>query len=354
MNKKGFTLVELIAVVVILALISLIVFPAVNSMIKNSKEKAYNVQIDEIINAAKNYLSDLPVCIPEMDSNSSSEQLDSSCDAVTRGEDSTISYVSVVKLVQKGYISTEDKLDGKEVVLNPKNVKEALDGYVRVAYNSSNNRYEYDYIEVIPSDENREGAGIYLLTAGSDHATLKANNGIYKSFNVRNYMKYGGRNYRILKAYTNGDIKIVSTDNYYSARYENNEKFNKSSVYKTLSGYDKMGKVASWCVGGIDNPCGETYQGNFGLLTLNDYVNASYKEGCSLAHIDECAENNYLSSFKGYLMNRNSSEEGYVINSSGKIETVSTSSSLTIYPVMIVNVNINGGSGTIDDPYIAS
>ncbi len=354
MNKKGFTLVELIAVIVILALISLIVFPAVNSMIKNSKEKAYNVQIDEIIDAAKNYLSDFPVCIPEMDSNSATEELDSSCDAVTRGDDNTISYVSVGKLIQKGYISTEDKLDGKEVVLNPKNIKESLDGYVRVAYNNSNNRYEYDYIEEIPSTTNKEGAGIYLLTAGSDHTTLKANNGVYRSLNVRNYLKYNNKNYRILKAYSNGDIKIISNDNYYSSKYENNDKFNKSTIYKTLSGYDKIGQKASWCVGGIDNPCKETYQGNFGLLTINDYVNASYKEGCSLTYIDMCAENNYLSSFKGYLMNRSSLEEGYAINDNGKVEMVSTSSYLTVYPVMIVKVNIDGGSGTIDDPYIAS
>ena len=354
MNKKGFTLIELIAVIVILALISLIVFPAVNSMIKNSKEKAYNVQIDEIIDAAKNYLSDLPVCIPEMDSNSSADELDSSCDAITRGDDSTISYVSVVKLIEKGYISTEDKLNGKEVVLNPKNVKEALDGYVRVAYNNGNNRYEYDYVEGIPNDENREGAGIYLLTVGSDHVALRANKGVYKSLNVRNYLRYMNRNYRILKAYTNGDIKIVSADNYYSARYENNDKFNKSSVYKALSGYDMIGRASSWCVGGIDNPCGETYQGNFGLLTLNDYVSASYKEGCSLTHLDECAENNYLSSFNGYLMNRNSLEEGYAITDGGKVEMVSTSSYLPVYPVIIVKANIDGGSGTIDDPYIAS
>ena len=39
--KKGFTLVELITVLIILAVIGLIVFPTVNSTIKESKEKAY-------------------------------------------------------------------------------------------------------------------------------------------------------------------------------------------------------------------------------------------------------------------------------------------------------------------------
>ena len=39
---KGFTLVELIAVVAILGLIALVVYPAIASVIRNSRESAYN------------------------------------------------------------------------------------------------------------------------------------------------------------------------------------------------------------------------------------------------------------------------------------------------------------------------
>ena len=44
-NKRGFTLVELIAVVAILGLIALIVYPAIGSVIRNSRESAYNEQV---------------------------------------------------------------------------------------------------------------------------------------------------------------------------------------------------------------------------------------------------------------------------------------------------------------------
>ena len=340
MNKKGFTLIELIAVIVILALISLIVFPTVNSIIKNSKEKAYNVQIDEIINAAKNYLTDNPTCIPEM---GSSTTFSGTCEGVKYNGDYTIAYVSIDVLLEKGYISTEDKLDGKEVILNPKNTKKALNGYVRVSYNNSNNRYEYDYTENI-SGENKEGAGIYLLNIGTDHTTLKANDGIYKSSEVNNYLQYNSKNYRILKAYENGDIKIVLANSNYFMEYES---------YTTLKEFN-IGKNSTWCTGDINNPCSKNVQGQYGLLTLNDYINASNNKECSIDKLDECKENNYLKSFSGYLMNKESQNKAYIITESGEISSIDISSKLTIYPVMIINVNIEGGSGSESDPYIAS
>ena len=42
MKKKGFTLVELLAVIIILSLVLVIAVPSVNKYIKQSKEKAYD------------------------------------------------------------------------------------------------------------------------------------------------------------------------------------------------------------------------------------------------------------------------------------------------------------------------
>ena len=57
MKKKGFTLVELLAVIIILSLVLVIAVPSVNRYIKQSKEKAYNTQISTIIEAAQAYAS---------------------------------------------------------------------------------------------------------------------------------------------------------------------------------------------------------------------------------------------------------------------------------------------------------
>ena len=58
MNKKGFTLVELIGVVVILGLIALVAFPALLNQINNSKKQVSDSQKELIIAAAKNYVDE--------------------------------------------------------------------------------------------------------------------------------------------------------------------------------------------------------------------------------------------------------------------------------------------------------
>ena len=59
MNKKGFTLVELIGVIILLSAIALISVPIINNSLKNTKEKTYNSQIDTIIKAAKRYVTEV-------------------------------------------------------------------------------------------------------------------------------------------------------------------------------------------------------------------------------------------------------------------------------------------------------
>lgn len=55
MKKSGFTLVELLAVIVILGLLSAMVVTSVITILNNSKKDAYELLILEIRNAAKDY-----------------------------------------------------------------------------------------------------------------------------------------------------------------------------------------------------------------------------------------------------------------------------------------------------------
>ena len=64
MKKKGFTLVELLAVIIILSLVLVIAVPSVNKYIKQSKEKASDAQISTIIEAAQAYASTNPELLP--------------------------------------------------------------------------------------------------------------------------------------------------------------------------------------------------------------------------------------------------------------------------------------------------
>ena len=46
--KKGFTLIEMIGAIILLGTLSLLIIPIVNKNIKQSKEKLYIAQIEEI------------------------------------------------------------------------------------------------------------------------------------------------------------------------------------------------------------------------------------------------------------------------------------------------------------------
>jgi len=66
-NKKGFTLVELLAVIIVLSLILAIAVPSVNKYLKASKEKAYEVQINNMLEAAETYANTYREILPQND-----------------------------------------------------------------------------------------------------------------------------------------------------------------------------------------------------------------------------------------------------------------------------------------------
>ena len=126
MKKNGFTLVELLAVITLISVISLIAMPAVQESIYTSKQKAYDTQISNIKKAAKDWSSENLSYLPEED-----------------GESITITLYSLMSL---GYI--EDSL------INPKTDK-YFDPNTVITITRKNKDYKYD-VEVIFSNEKVE------------------------------------------------------------------------------------------------------------------------------------------------------------------------------------------------------
>ncbi len=96
MNKKGFTLVELLAVIVILAIIITIAVPSTIAVSNKIKKKMYNTKVDMIMDAAKMYGQDYS-------------------SKVNGDENSCNVLVKVSEL--SGYVKKDDVDDGK--VLSP-------------------------------------------------------------------------------------------------------------------------------------------------------------------------------------------------------------------------------------------
>jgi len=57
MKKRGFTLVELIAVIVVLSVVALIAVPIVLNQVEKTKEEAYRVSVRGLFDSVNSYLA---------------------------------------------------------------------------------------------------------------------------------------------------------------------------------------------------------------------------------------------------------------------------------------------------------
>ena len=97
MNKKGFTLVELLGVLVVLSVILMIAFPLITTYINKSKQKAYDTQMGLIITGLKDYVIEHKEVLPVNDT-----------DYVTF----TLGQLNALGIVNNSVVNP---LDGKEI-----------------------------------------------------------------------------------------------------------------------------------------------------------------------------------------------------------------------------------------------
>lgn len=120
--KKGFTLVELLGVIVILGIIGVIAYPIVNGTIKESKQDSYNAQVSIIEEAGQKWGIRNVEKLPET------------------GE---ILYIKIDELISSGFIAKTN--NGK--LINPLDNSE-MTGCVKVTYLDEYKQYSYEYTEV--------------------------------------------------------------------------------------------------------------------------------------------------------------------------------------------------------------
>jgi len=112
-NKKGFTLVELLAVLVILGILLAIIIPTMTGIISDSKDNLHNEQAGVVEKAANMWYLESDVDLEN----------DESCK------------ISVSYLIDNGYIEGEDIIDPK--------TGDPMTGYVVIKY--LNKQYTYTY-----------------------------------------------------------------------------------------------------------------------------------------------------------------------------------------------------------------
>lgn len=116
-KNRGFTLLELIGVMIVLAIISMLVIPQIIAVLRNSKEDLYKEQVNLILDAAKNY----------------------GVDHYDELDEINITFLTLDKLISSGYIETEKAVD-------PRTDSE-MKGCVMVSYEFNSKKYNYEYLE---------------------------------------------------------------------------------------------------------------------------------------------------------------------------------------------------------------
>lgn len=110
-RNGGFTLVELLAVIVVLGIIALIAYPLVTGTIENSRNKLGEEQFKRLDDAVRSYIT-------------KSVSEDETC-------------VSVTDLKKGGYL--------EDVTIRNPDGGEVINGIYRIHWNNDNNQYTWTY-----------------------------------------------------------------------------------------------------------------------------------------------------------------------------------------------------------------
>lgn len=379
--KNGFTLVELLAVLVILSVIATIVFPTVISSIRKSKENAYNIQVSTIEESSRNWMLE-------------KNNIDSIINTV---------YISLKTLIQEKYIQEmENPLNGK-----------VMNGCVRVLYMPNENQYSYTYVDVtcdslistdnpdhyymIDYDETvkkedlehigisagKEIVNIEFLHYGEDLQSglyEEEESYVFKGEDVNNYLKINNTLYRIMsidkKDYS---IRLISTT-YDSTPWCDNDKYIcDKSIYKNFSSskpsfelsvkletltekFNKIKKDSIYGIGAIDEvndtstvlksiENSQIVNGNYGLIRVSDYLKASTTDDIN---------NNYLANMFGdssvWTMNFTSEFDKWVIKNKNLQKVTPSVNDTTYRAYLVIEVKessyIISGTGSEASPYV--
>ena len=148
MNKKAFTLAELLGVIVVLGVIAIIATPAIQKTVRQNREKMYNVITEQLIDSAKDWAAKNSSKLPQNDGDSIK--------------------VNLAELKQSGLLQIS--------VVNPKNNKTfSNQSFVTITKKFNNYTYEVTTFDLVNADEVEVGAPTMTLN-GSQVINLNVGN----------------------------------------------------------------------------------------------------------------------------------------------------------------------------------
>ncbi len=331
MKNEGFTLVELLAVLLILAFIALIAVPQILNLISESKEKTKERSFSLIEHAADLYLKS------EYDLNG-------------------LKYpetISLRELKNKGYIeNTDEDLDNNVIVTSK------FDNYKgsKILYYEGRDKGDYKTLkELIESNED------YIKMNVKINGEIV--NKLYGKTISNNYVLYSGQVWRVIETNDNNNsIKLVNDYPITVISYGKDNDYKNSWVKKWLNEvfYNALDRTdlitdTTFCVDAVDvdpssytkmESCTNKLKEKVGLLTYEDYIYTYDAENINSDGFLQLSNNKWLIT--------PTQDKSKMWVASTTLSTSVVSSDKTIHPVISLkdNVLVRSGKGTKGDPYI--
>ena len=247
MKKNGFTLVELLSIVVILGIIVVVALPQISGSIGSKKEKQYNKIVKIVENAGKVYLTE----------------------NVTRDS------VSIDKLIESDYLTSGLKNPINNTPLTGCVKKITSDGVTKYKYEVDNcpdeNIFIVDHITNLYNDEETR------IKDGLKKDNTPDQNIRYYGSNPNNYVLFNNELWRIIGVFGN-NVKLVRSETLGSLSWDSSE----SSVNEGWG-------VNEWSQADLKNYLNTMYYG--GDTTVTCYDGQNKKEvTCPTNKLDETSK----------------------------------------------------------------
>ena len=189
MKKNGFTLVELLSIVVILGIIVVVALPQISGSIGSKKEKQYNKIVKIVENAGKVYLT----------------------------ENGTMDSVSIDKLIESDYLTSGLKNPINNTPLTGCVKKITSDGVTKYKYEVDNcpNYLATHIMDLYDNEETRIENGLKKDNTSDENIR-------YYGANPNNYVSFNNELWRIIGIFGN-NVKLVRSEKIGNLSWDSSE-----------------------------------------------------------------------------------------------------------------------------------
>lgn len=346
-SKKGFTLVEVLAVITVIVVIGLVSFPALSKTIKAQQDDAYNSKVNDIILAAKSY-------------NGVNENVNSE--------------ISVSDLLSNGYLTG--------TMTDPRDSSE-MNGCIYVdagVYTYKEEECEGKINTLLKVVQTSYPNLLNCSTTEGAHTTTEYTymGGCYLEANItNNYLNYSGSLWRIMGINSDNSIRIVKAESTDDEKMTNAtsiytgstiKTWLESTYYATLSNKDILVN-GSWCMNSIgDEDTSFNEETSYSGCSSSDILTAKI---ATLSLTEYSLSNGLLfatglESYNSYLVNSDyywtlnsgmNEDEGpylWVVRDDGSLNYFQSGTG-TFYVRPVVNIDgatiVKGGTGIANNPY---